>query len=193
MKKLLVLISFCFLFFSCASTLQVGPDDDNKTLVIGQIKFIGKNFERSGRASINGVHTFGIRLKFKDSRTGEELETTVKNKNGLFYFTGSVDSRYEFISLSYKKSYKKSYRKSYEIITSEGYASLIQPLRGVIIDLEKGKVANLGMIKWKSDGDFGSTFNQNFTEVPLKDYLMEEYPDSGWLSYEWEKISLFEK
>ncbi len=189
MKKLLVLISFCFLFFSCASTLRVGPNDDNKTLVIGQIKFIAKNFERSGRASINGVHTFGIRLKIKDSLTGDELETTVKNKNGLFYFTGNVDSRYEFISLSYKKSYKKSYRNT----TYEGYASYVTPLRGVTIDLEKGKVANLGMIKWKSDGDFGSTFNQNFTEVNLKDYLMEQYPDSGWLGYEWKKISLFEK
>ena len=166
------------LFFSCSTMLRIEPQTCKQSLVIGQIRLEAKNFSKVGSISVNGIHHSSINIRVLNLTTGEEFEVLSRGGTGLFYFLSEEGNTYSIVNFKYTNTG-----------THGTYAQISVSPTDLILQIEPGKVYNIGKIEWNADKDAHAhyfTFKRNYLE--LENLIRIKYAKSKWNLHEWENV-----
>ncbi|MCL2074408.1 MAG: hypothetical protein FWH18_10825 [Marinilabiliaceae bacterium] len=144
----------------------------NPTLLVGEVIFTGKNFVTDNGVSFEGTTTSGIVLLLQNIVTNETIEFPA-DKNGLFY-TNLQEGKYIIDEMLIRK-YNEN-ENWFDLFISQPTIK--------VIEIEKGKVNNIGTLRWSLDRRTQNFFQEdNSSHVKIK--FSERYPESNWNQIEW--------
>ena len=166
----LLKLSICFLI-GCKTIIPMSTER-NQTLLVGNIVFAGNNYISRNGISFNGTTNSGIEIILKNTDTNELFRFS-SGKNGLFYIS-LQEGKYRIDELYIKKA------------NNDGaWAYIYTNPSNKLLEIEKGKVNNVGTIRWFfTDGRHVVEKDDNSTVV--KNEFSKQFSSSNWNQKEWQ-------
>ena len=186
MKRIFTFLLKLSLGFLVSCAVVPTASEKNPTLLVGEIAFVGNNHPNRNGISFNGTTTAGIEIVLRNTATNELLHIT-SGKSGLFY-TNLKEGEYFIDELYIIKKKKKNSSRSFEdddlwASSKVPWASLgINPAQKVL-EIERGKVNNVGSILWSIDSEHDVIQTDNPSSV--KSDFAKQFPKSNWNEKEW--------
>jgi len=185
MKDSKIIIGFTLLIFvfvvfsSCATTkFSKEPDESITTLLVGQIRL--ETYGIPIGYELKGPYTSPIQIYLENMSTGEIAKLESKGSEGFFSMINPSAKSYR-IQKIYLKAFGENYYAEFEFIISSE----------VILNINEGKVNNLGLIEWKYDYNYKRQYADNLNYEKTKIWFEEKYPESVWNKKEWVNIILW--
>jgi len=162
------------LFIGC-TTIPTSTDK-NPTLLVGKIVFIGSNYVSNNGISFDGTITSGIDIILVNSENNEHLRLSVDG-NGLLC-ANIQEGKYIIDELYIKKT-----------AFDGAWADLYMNPAQKVLEIERGKVNNIGTIRW-SLVDRKHSMIQSDNSLAVKVDFSKKYPKSNWNQKEWKYSQL---
>jgi hypothetical protein len=176
-KSFIVILFFLFSSFLISCTSLPDADENNQTLVIGEIILNAKGFLTYGSASVNGTSKRGIEITIREISSGKEYKMKSWSE-GLFYSTKISEGNYMIIKYYFKNTVGNS------------WADVTQNNPGYIFEIENGVVNNLGLIQWNSERGKSTLSFYNSQHEQVRTDFREIYAESNWNEKEWKSVNL---
>ena len=169
MRKFILVILTLSLLTGCR-TIPMATES-NPTLLVGEIAFTGRHFVSSNGVSFDGTFTRGIEISLRNVATNEALRFSPDN-NGLFHIN-LPDGRYLLDEL---------YIRRYN---SQGaWSNIFTNPSQRFIEVERGKVNNIGTIRWTFVGRRHHIEQIDNSEA-VRDAFTRRHTRSNWNQKEW--------
>lgn len=172
---ILVKLSLCFLI-GCTSIPT--STEKNQILLVGEIVFVGSDYVSNNGISFDGTTSSGIEIILKNTANNEIFHIS-SNNTGLFH-VNLKEGRYMIDELLIKK-------ERYDGVGEYLYTNPAQK----VLEIEKGKVNNIGTIRWSYIDRKHNTI-QTDNSLAVKINFSKQFPKSNWNQKEWayNKLSL---
>ena len=146
----------------------------NPTLLVGKVLFTGSDYMSEHGVSFAGITTSGIEIVLRNTATSDVFRFPA-DKNGLFYIN-LQEGEYWIDEIHIRK---EGYDGSWA--TSSTNPAL------KVLEVEKGKVNNVGTILWSPLAvDRRRQFvTQTDNSSAIKTMFSEQFPESEWGQIEW--------
>ncbi len=178
--NVIILFAVLVILVSCAGTKFIKePDAGLKTLLIGQIILNTTEIPKGYEAK--ETYTSGIEIHLEKSPSGEITKLSSRGKDGYFFMTNPDAKSYRL-----DKLYLHVYASNYVWTFSCEFP------HPVVIQIEDGKVNNLGLISWKANYKLHQHFVDNINHENIKRWFKEEFPESDWNTKEWVNIKILD-
>jgi hypothetical protein len=163
------------ILMSCTSLPEPNNVEDN--LTIGRVKQHGSNYDTFEGLNVNSTHYDGLILTLVkiDDKTVVKIKP---NMNGYILEKNLASGSYELVKMVLLL---KSERASLTLHIDLNE----KPPR---IEIENGKVNNLGSIEWESDPKEGATYKINFGYELISTHMKAEYSNSLWWKREEKEV-----
>ena len=175
MKKR-ILIALLFAFLIGCRTIPMATEN-NPTLLVGKVSFTGKSSVIINNLSFDGTSTRGIQILLRNTATNEFLRFSPDN-NGLFHIS-LPDGTYSLDDLYIRKYNDRG-----------AWASIFTRPLQKLIEVERGKVNNIGTILWTFE-DRRHRVEQIDNSAAVREAFFARYARSNWNQQEWKYTSLF--
>jgi hypothetical protein len=157
------------LFVGCSAIPT--STEQNSTLLVGEIVFIGSDYISNNGISFSGTITSGIDITLRNTTTNE-LSRFSSDKNGLFYMN-LKEGKYLIDELYIKREDNRG-----------AWAYLYTNPPQKILEIEEGKVNNIGTIRW-SFVDRKHDVLQTDNSFAVKMAFSKQFSKSNWNQKEW--------
>jgi hypothetical protein len=168
MKRIYSFLILCLLV-ACA-TIPTATEK-NSTLLLGEIVFSSNNYVSYNGISFIGTSTGNIQISLRNKETQESISTAT-DKRGFFYIN-LQEGKYEIERLYLEKT------------RSNGdWAYIYFNPNQKNLEIEKGKINNIGTIHWTLTDD-----NHNYMQInnssAIQERFAKQFPKLNWNEKEW--------
>jgi len=157
----------CALLIGCATIPKPESEDDN--LLIGIMKYTGQGYTNNYSA-LNGTHTSGIEVTFKNVDSNEEYKIRTQ-KNGLYYTSELPEGTYQLVSF-------------YLNINRDGSSVQVSTTQvdTYLFTITSGVINNLGTVNF--DGIFREGIYTKFPGLynDVENEFRTQFPKTEWLN-----------
>jgi hypothetical protein len=171
MKALKILLLFIPTIILAGCSTLPDPEKSDSSLLIGSIVMHVSNVDSQYGLNVNGNQYDNITLKIYDPES-KEIDL-VTNKDGYFVTDKVIPGYYYLEKMGIKITNEHAYQ-TMSIVFSKPYPR---------IQIEPGKVNNIGIIEWYYDGEEGTRANFDAKYRDINNYYTENYNNSKW----WER------
>jgi hypothetical protein len=163
MKGFIVIFLAAIVFISCTT---IKEPVENGSLLIGEVHQFGTGYPNNDGARLNGKHSTGIILTFKNIDTNEKVNA--KSNYGIYFVENIPAGKYQLINLHLK------------VEDSSGSNSAGMSCSSKAFSIEENQVCNLGDIELFFNYSNGLSYKQNNKYDYAIDYLTKA--KSKWLT-----------